>query len=299
MKHIKNIFFLTLVAIAAGSCGKSSFDVASGYRSISDNSASMAAYRKTSVLYEEMAQDSEMEIPEMAVSDNGSFNRKLTKSAQLRIRVEDRDFTERLLPGLVEKYEAWLESSESSDYSLNYAIRVPSPSYDTMLGELAALGRVIRRTESAEDVTLRYYDLEGRLATQRELLKTYQGYLGRARNVEEIMTVESRIADLQREIDWTGSEFRAIANRVDYALINVEVSGAVSDSQSRVTLGDKMEKLFNSFGYVLSTTLVVLTGILIYGIPAVIVLVLGYWVLFGRIGLLKKLFRLAAEKEDK
>jgi alpha-D-ribose 1-methylphosphonate 5-triphosphate synthase subunit PhnG len=88
----------------------------------------------------------------------------------------------------------------------------------------------LHRSENAEDVTLQYYDLEGRLNTKRELLKTYQSYLGRAKNIEEIMTVEKQIAELQNEIDWTGTRFRALADTVDYATIRLEISGSPSSA---------------------------------------------------------------------
>jgi hypothetical protein len=165
-----------------------------------------------------------------------------------------------------------------------------------MLAELAGLGRVTRRTESTEDVTLRYYDLEGRLAVKRELLNTYQGYLGKARNIDEIMTVESRIADLQQEIDWTGTQLRNLANLIDYSTVNLDIAGPTGASYSAPTLAERFGDLFGSFGDVFSTALVVIAGIVMYGVPALLIVVLLFWVLFGRIGLIKKLWRLVAKE---
>jgi hypothetical protein len=47
---------------------------------------------------------------------------------------------------------------------------------------------------------------------------------------------------------------------------------------------------------VASSALVVLAGIIIYGAPAILIIVMLFWILFGRIGILKKLWRLAARK---
>jgi hypothetical protein len=223
-------------------------------------------------------------------------SRKLIKRADLRIRVENPAAVEAPLSNLMVKYDAWPASTGIYENSRSYSIRVPSVSYDTMLSELADLGRLLRRTENAEDVTLRYYDLEGRLATKRELLKTYQEYLGRAANIGEIMTVESRIADLQQEIDWTGTQLRNLANLIDYSTIDLEIIGPpTGSSYSEPKLGEKVGELFSSFGGVASSALVVLMGIVIYGVPAILIIVLLFWLLFGRIGLLKKLWHLAAE----
>jgi hypothetical protein len=56
--------------------------------------------------------------------------------------------------------------------------------------------------------------------------------------------------------------------------------------------------LFSALGEFLSRGLVILLGIVVYGIPVLIILTLLFWLLFGRIGLIKKLWRLAAGKKD-
>ena len=157
---------------------------------------------------------------------------------------------------------------------------------------------MLRRTENAEDVTLRYYDLESRIETRRELIRTFHGYLARARNIEEILAVESRIAELQREIDNTGTQFRNLANLIDYSTINLNVTGPVSAvSNTGPTFGEKMTKLFSSFGKTITNIFVVLTGILIYSIPIVLIIVFIIWLFFGRVGLLKKLMAYAIGKK--
>jgi hypothetical protein len=232
------------------------------------------------------------------VSPSSEQSRKLTKTAEIRIRVEDPGATEKPIAELMAKYNAWSASSGIYENSRSYTIRVPEGFYEAMLEDLSGLGKIIRRTEYTEDVTLRYYDMEGRLATRQELLKTYQGYLGRANNIDEIMTVERRIAELQWEIEQTATQFRNLSNQIYYSTINIDITGPVnSGSYSRPGLGEKLADLFGSAGDVVSSALVVLIGIIIYGAPIVLVAVLLFWILFGRIGLLKKLWRLAAGKK--
>jgi hypothetical protein len=246
-----------------------------------------------------------MESEFMAVEDgytevlpSSEQARKLTKRAELRIRVENPGTAEKPIAELMDKYNAWSASSGIYENTRNYSIRVPEGSYQAMLDELSGLGRIIRRTEYTEDVTLRYYDMEGRLATRQELLKTYQGYLARASSIDEIMTVERRIAELQWEIEQTGTQFRNLVNQVDYSTINVEITGPASTgSYSRPSLGDRLGELFGGFGGVISSAVVFLIGLVIYGVPLALLAVLLFWLLFGRIGLLKKLWRLAAGKK--
>jgi hypothetical protein len=221
--------------------------------------------------------------------------RKLVRRAELLIRVEDPGTVEKPLGELMEKHGAWASSTMIRDNSRDYTLRVPYDSYDAMVEDLIALGKLLRRSESAEDVTLNYYDLESRLAVKQELLKTYQGYLGKAVNIEEIMTVEQKIAELQQDIDWTGTRLRNLAHLVDYATIEFEVSGPAA-SYGAPTMGERFGGLFGSFGGIASGALVVLTGIVIYGVPALLILAVFFWLFFGRIGFVRRLMSLALGK---
>ena len=226
---------------------------------------------------------------------NAGRTRKLVRNAAVRIRVPDPELMEEPLAALMERYEAYASSVNIHERFRNYTIRVPADSYEPFLAELTAMGRLLQRTENVEDVSLRFYDLEGRLATKQELLKTFQGYLGTAKTIEEIMTVEARLAELQREIDWAGTEFRTLANQVDYATVEPEFTAPPSTvSAAKPDLGERIDLLFRTFGDYVSLVLVVVVGIVVYGIPGILLLTLLFWVSFGRIGLLKKLWRLAA-----
>jgi hypothetical protein len=226
--------------------------------------------------------------------------RKLVQRASLRIRTADPAAAERPLFDVMEKYDAWAASSRINENSRDYTIRVPSVAYEPFLAELNGMGKVLHRSESAEDVSLRYYDLEGQLAVKLELLKTFQGYLSKAKDIDEIMTVEKRIAELQNEIDWTGTQFQSLAHLVDYATIDLEILGpANAPSASTPGIGERIAGLFSSFGDFASALLVILVGAVIYGIPGLLILILLIWLLFGRIGLLKKLMHAAFGRAKK
>jgi hypothetical protein len=233
--------------------------------------------------------------PDMPLSANAE--RKLVKRAYISIRADNLDAADASVTALMEKHGAYTASTEVEENSRYYSIRVPSSEYNAFLAGTDGMGRTLRRSENTEDVTLRYYDLEGRLATKKELLKTFQSYLEKAKNIEEILSVESRMADLHYEIDWNGRELRNLANRIDYATIDLSVLGPVSSTPNyEATLGEKFKEMFGSFGGFLSTVAVVLVGIVIYGIPILLLLALLFWLFFGKIGLLKKLWRVVAGK---
>ena len=235
------------------------------------------------------------DISESAIQNN--LERKLVKTAFIRIRVENLEAADNSVSELMNRFNAYAASTTIQENSRHYSLRVPSNRYDAFLAEMNGLGRLLHRSENTEDVTLRYYDLEGRLESMRELLRTFQSYLGRANNIEEILSVEARIADLQREIEFIGTQLRNLANQVDYSTVDLNLQGPVTASMNRgETLGERIRQLFGNFGGFLSTVAVILLGIVVYGIPSLLVLAFLFWVLFGRIGLLKKLWRLVTRK---
>lgn len=225
--------------------------------------------------------------------------RKLVKSASVSIRVENLEKADTSVNSLLESFNGYSASTSISENSHYYSLRIPAPRYDIFLSEMNGMGRITHRSESVEDVTLRYYDLEGRLNSKRELLRTFQSYLRRANNMEEILKVEAQISNLQQEIESIGTQLLYLANQIDYATIELRLHGpAAATPYQHETFGEKIKQLFGGFGSFLSSVAVILLGFVVYGIPSLAIAVLLFWLLFGRIGLLKKLWKLVMVKKQ-
>jgi len=303
----KNIFILILFAtfmLTFGCSRKMEGGLVSGNSQLARGvaydmemaEAAPMAFRDDSNIYGKLRE-------EEATSEAANLNnveRKLVKSAHVRIRVENLETADTFISELMKKYDAYAASTITEENSQNYySLRVPAPQYEIFLSEMNGMGRLLHRSENTEDVTLRYYDLEGRLETKKELLKTFQSYLGRASNIEEILAVEARISELQYDIEGTGMQLRNLANRVDYATVDLYLLGPAAAAQRRsVTFGEQIRQMFGSFGGFLSSIAVVIIGIVIYGIPILLLVVLFAWLLFGRVGLLKKLWRIITGKNN-
>jgi len=229
----------------------------------------------------------------------GIPRRKLVRSADVRLRVENLEETDSAINALMYLHGAYSSLTTMTGNRWSYTIRVPSVSYDPFLAALVGMGRILHRSERTEDVSLHYFDLEGRLATRQELLHTFRSYLGRADNIQDILSVETRIANLQSEIDRTGGELRMLANQVDYSTITLFLEGPASAEHRRgPALAERIGSLFDSFSSFLATAVVFLTGLLLFGIPVLVISALLFWLFFGRIGLVKKLYRIAAGKKS-
>ena len=226
--------------------------------------------------------------------------RKLITSSNLQIRIENLNSGVDTLNEIMGKYGTYASSIIVRENLRDYTIRVPAVNYKYLLNEIMEIGNVIRFNETTEDVTLRYFDLESRLNTKRELIITFQSYLGRANNIEEILSVEKRIAELQAEIDDVGRQFRLLSDLIDYSTIRLELLGPISGADyGRVTIWDRIKGLMTGFKDYVSTIVIALLAIVVYGIPIIIILLLLYWLFFGKIGLLKKSFKLVSGKDKR
>jgi hypothetical protein len=246
--------------------------------------------------YETIAEES---TGDSMSADLINVERKLVKSADVRVRVDNLEAADASVNDILKKYNAYAASTNIQENANYYSLRVPSPMYDVFLTEMNGIGRLINRSENTEDVTLRYYDLEGRLETKRELLRTFQAYLRRANNIEEILKVEARISELQYDIDGTGRQLRDLANRIDYSTVELTILGPAAASQNRnLTFGEQIKQMFGNFGAFLSGIGLFFIGFIIYCVPVLLLAILLFWLLFGRVGLLKKLWRVVMGKKQ-
>jgi hypothetical protein len=253
-------------------------------------------------LYGEIPQEpAAPRLPDLeAAAPPAEQERKLIKSARIQTRVDNLEEAAAQVEAVLEQYQGYASNSAVRDTSRSYTIKIPGTHYESALGEVGNIGKTVYRSETAEDATIKFYDLDSKLGTRLELLKTFQAYLGKAKDIEEIMTVEKRIAELQQEIDWYGSQLADLAHLTDYGTINLELLGPASGTAYyQPGIKDRIAGLFESFSSAASTALVILLGILVYGIPALLILILLFWLLFGRIGLIRKVWRLAGTKNRK
>jgi len=290
MKRKKMILVLLTALLFAFGCSKgadtSGGEAQSFAQSDNDYGAARAVLTNISNLTGEISGEAD------SISAN-LLGRKLVKRAVIRIKVENLESADASISDLLKKYEAYAATTNITENSNYYSLRVPSYMYDRFLAEMNTTGRLIQRSENTEDVTIRYYDLEGRLETKKELLRTYQSYLGRAKDIEEILSVEARIADVQNDIDGTGRQLRDLGSRVDYATIELTLLGP-----ARASIGERIKQLFDSFGAFLSILGLIIIDIVIYCIPIILLAFFFYWLFFGKIGLIKKLWLLVKGKKQ-
>lgn len=205
---------------------------------------------------------SPMEKPKETLSGGNSVyqraDAKLIRRCTMEMQTTEFDAAIEALYGLVESLNGYFENSSvhgGSYYNANarrsadYVIRIPAQQYDTFRASAGELGHVTYSTESTEDIGEQYYDTEARLKTLRTKQERLLSLLEKAETMEDIISLESALSDVEYEIERNSSTLNRYDGLVNYATFSVMMNEVtrVDDSAGQAdSLGDRMSSGFAS-----------------------------------------------------
>lgn len=250
MKRKVEAFFIAvmLVMMTAG-CGNSSKMAVKDRATVSSGAE----------LDGEYSWDTDETADTGVTSENGleaqvENGRKLIRTVSLSLETKEFDSALTNLSTKTTELGGYIETSSvnGNSYShhstryASYVIRIPADKLNEFVEVVSELGNVTQKNESVEDVTLRYIDVESHkkaLETEQERLLEL---LSKAENMEEILTIESKLSDIRYEIENYESQLKTMDNQIDYSTVSVYV-----DEVERVTdTGEKgfFEEIKERFG---------------------------------------------------
>ena len=176
----------------------------------------------------------------------------LVRSALREIYTSTFDSTHAQVRDLTEEYEGFVLSdsvtSGEGTHRAEMVAAVPREDLDSFLTAVDYLGDVARAELYTEDITLNYYDAEGRLealAAERDRL---QELMAKAESAEELSTLSTQLDDVFARIDSLESDYRAYISELDLSRVTIVLIegqpgavGAIPDEQ----LGQRMRGGFS------------------------------------------------------
>lgn len=234
---------------------------------------------------------------------SGQTERKLVKTASLSFKVKTLSDAEIKTNELVQKYNGYIADSWTSRNSSSFTVKIPAVSFDSAMESTNTFGVLESRSISTEDVSEQFYDLSTRLETRKLLQKKLQEYLKTAENTSDLLEIEAQLNDVQTDIESMEGRFRRLNNRIDYSTITLNYELPSYTTEEGPELPDFVENLVqlgSNALYYLSGIAIFLLYVVIFGIPTILVAALLWWLSFGKIGLVRKLFvRLTKGKKEK
>ena len=203
-----------------------------------------------------------------ALEPTAETSRKLIRTASLTIRTAQYDADLEALTQLINSVGGYIESTyQSGDLesgsarSNSMTLRIPSDKLDEFLNGLDSVGRVVDRSESSTDMTVQYADNEARLVTLRAKMERLNELLEKAETVEDLISIESAIADTQYSIDSYETRQRTIDRQVDMSEVDIYLrEDSPMEVTSEMSLGERISRAFQNsvedFGQFLRNMLV-------------------------------------------
>ena len=244
----------------------------------------------------------EMEMAEAPVlkdagsgpSYEGEYERKLIKTGNVSLEVKSLSDAEAKITDWAKALGGYITNANTWEYGANFTVRVPSARFDDAMVQVGDFGRVTNRSVNSDDVSDNYYDLQSRLETKYVLRDKLTGYLSQAKDIKDLLEIERQLNSVIEDIESTERRFKRLSGQVDYSTIYINMQFERGKDESGIILPDVKDSwnefVSNVIGFFWNL-LKVLFYIVIYGIPIIAVAAFFFWLLFGKVGLLVKLFK--------
>ena len=249
-------------------------------------------------LYSKSSYDTAASITEEEISDereniNTSENieRKLIITANITINSKDVEKTYKSVEEKIKEYKGYFDNVESSKNRYYLTIRIPKENLNNFILFLEENENVENKNINTKDVTDTYYDTENRIKNREVLLEKLRNYLREAKNIDEILKVEDRINTLTYEIESMKGTLENLNSSVNYSKVTLNISDREAIKSGNNNLYNKYINLISFLKAFFSSIGFFLIGFVAVSIPIVLIAALFYYICFGKIGLIKKLYK--------
>lgn len=211
-------------------------------------------------------------------------SRKIIYNATLWLETKQFDQASADLLEAASQAGAYVQSSESSgsaergNRSVYYTLRVPADHYSEFLNAAAQAANLIRRSESSQDVTAEYVDLEARLASLEQQRQRLDELAAQAESLEDLLAIESQRSEVQYQIESYTGQMNVLQDQISYSTVDVyldEVTELTPQSPSFVSrVGSAFRGSWNGFVSVVQELVIGLIYLLPFLVVAAVVIAL-------------------------
>ncbi|MCR5671888.1 MAG: DUF4349 domain-containing protein [Butyrivibrio sp.] len=219
---------LICASLLVSGCGSSS--KSSSY----DTVATESAYEEAA-LYDNGAEGFAEKSAEQSAESVQDTSRKLIKTVNLEAETDDLDRTVANVEAKVNQLGGYIENSNiykgagySSGRDANITARIPAEHLDEFVENVEESSNITRKSVNVDDVTLQYVDINSRKSALKTEESRLLEILSSAESVEDLITVENRLADVRYELESIESQIRSYDNQVDYSTVNLSISEVVA-----------------------------------------------------------------------
>jgi hypothetical protein len=211
--------------------------------SISSSSADSAAAGTTTLIGQPQA-DNERDQPQTGAGGNPAkhtgktpsggtpganpdWDKKIVKTADLKLEIKNfRSYNDRLRQ-LVRQSGGYIaqEQQNQSVYNIEntVTIKVPVDRFDAVMTEIASdSDKLVEKKVGSEDVTMQIVDTKSRLEAKKEVRERYLELLKQAKNMKDILAVQSEINDIQEQMEEASGRISFLGHSAAFSTISLD-----------------------------------------------------------------------------
>lgn len=262
-KKILTISLLLVIAFLFTSCGsssKASAPAAVQYENVAYDSAypeaPQAGAPEEQKSYGDGLGQSDDYLPkEKAPSENVMSQRKVIMDGDVSLETLDFDDSISAMDQMINDFGGFAEArsvrgkSKTSRAlrSASYIIRVPAESFELVLKSMGSIGTVLESNTKGTDITDQYYDAQTRVNTLKVQEQTLLDILAKSTKLEDVITLESRIAEVRYEIESLENTVKNYDRLVAFSRITVYIQEVDDETETKPepeTFGERVSRTF-------------------------------------------------------
>ena len=153
----------------------------------------------------------------------------IIRTAQLTVTTKEFDKARANLDPILKRHHGYLGEltvggNTGSGRTLSATLRVPADQLDATMTEVKALGRVESESQSGQDVTSQYVDLQARLGNARNTEERLTDLLrNRTGQLSDVLAVEQELDRVRGEVEQMEAERKNMSSQVSYAALNATI----------------------------------------------------------------------------
>lgn len=170
-------------------------------------------------------------VPHLDPGDATAENaRKVIYNADVTLESTDFDAAQQAVLEAVETHGGYLShsdlsgSAEDQDRFLHLTVRVPATEYRSLLTALGNSANLLNASESADDITADYIDVQARLTALEAQRDRLNELADQAQTTADLLEIESQLSDVQYQIESYTQQQRWMDDQVDYSTVEVSLS---------------------------------------------------------------------------
>ena len=308
IKLVKRIFAATCAAALLVGCGSGSMNSSAGTYEYAGApaEAEYATEEMYDADYDEATQganedtgggaanDVSQKSKEAGTDENGKLSeQKLIYTADITIQTQTFQDTFNAVKDAITKVGGFVESESTSDSAWNWyysdyrkssgtlhsyiTVRVPSTKYREFLSLIEGTdGKITSKSEYVQNITKRYNDQSILIESLEKQETRLLDMMDKAETIEDMITIESRLSEVQTQLNQARNTLAGYDTDIDYSTINVQIEEVLQYKSSVVQqtflerLGNTFSRSWRDFGEFMQDLILAI----VYLLPAILVIVI-------------------------